>query len=298
MENRKYISRNQYISETFIQMPRWLMDSPEFSYMSNDAKVLYAYLKNLINLSVQNDKFKDEREIPFVKCSRKTMEAILCKSDKTVKKAVDELLNAGLIEEKRFGQGKTNHIYVLMPETFDGYKEKSFVEDDDDLYETVDCYEEEFKNRNSSEPRTVNSPIQETEDFRWNNNNSSNNKRINKNLGLNNSIYESLFDDEKMCEYDGMILTERQMNDLNRLVKAAGNRTIDSCKENIINYIHKLHDNGFRDSKGEAIKSLYSYVCSNFQLRTQKEMEEKVILERLANEGDQAAKRGLGMIHV
>ena len=45
-ENREYFLASHLIDENFYQFPKWLMDDPELSHLTNDAKVLYMLLKD------------------------------------------------------------------------------------------------------------------------------------------------------------------------------------------------------------------------------------------------------------
>lgn len=96
----------------FYQLPKFLF-SDELKGLTNDAKMLYAVLKDRHSLSIKNNWIDDEGHI-FMYCGRAKMCELLCVSEPTVKKAFDLLVKFNLIEELRQGQGKPNKIYLLV----------------------------------------------------------------------------------------------------------------------------------------------------------------------------------------
>lgn len=98
-------------NDQFFQMPKFLFQG-EFKGLSNDARVLYALLKDRHKLSVENKWINGKNEVYLI-YSRVNMEEMLGVSDKTTKKAVDQLIKYKLMEEERQGQGKPNLIYLM-----------------------------------------------------------------------------------------------------------------------------------------------------------------------------------------
>lgn len=107
--------------------PKWLMKDSEFSKMSNDAKVLYANLKDRFRLSSKNH-WVDKQGKVFVICKRESMMKMLNKSENTIRKIMDELKKYELVEEVQNGNNKPNFIYLLMPALSDSENE-DFEED-------------------------------------------------------------------------------------------------------------------------------------------------------------------------
>ena len=124
---RSYYTEQILLDESFMTFPKWLMYDPEFSKLSNEAKILYINLKDRFKLSLKNQ-WIDKHGNVFVVCKRESMEKMLNKSERTVKKIIEELKKAELIEEKQNGQNMPNFIYLLSP-TFKGYQDYSFEED-------------------------------------------------------------------------------------------------------------------------------------------------------------------------
>ena len=76
------------------------MVDPEFSKLSNDAKVLYTLLKDRFKLSLKNN-WVDKKGRVFIICKRETMQELLHKSKNTISKIVGELVSFNLIEDKQ-----------------------------------------------------------------------------------------------------------------------------------------------------------------------------------------------------
>lgn len=118
MNKRIRYTRQNVVTNTFYQMPKFLFDC-EFSNMSNDARVLYMLLRHRHELSIKNNWF-DENGAVFLHYKREDMQSMLNLSKNTISKLMKELRNLQLIEEERQGLNKPNRIYLLVPEyTFD-----------------------------------------------------------------------------------------------------------------------------------------------------------------------------------
>jgi len=77
--------------------------------------LVYITLIKFSTISRKNG-FIDKNGNVFAKISQATLAEILNKSVSTIKLALNELKNAGLIEIKRRGQGLSNLTYVLIPQ--------------------------------------------------------------------------------------------------------------------------------------------------------------------------------------
>ena len=77
------------------------------------AKEIYIYLLN----RSRNEMDEDDIGFIFTTASYSEIGTDLDISRSTVKRALHELDDEGLIERKRMGRGKVNRIYVLIPET-------------------------------------------------------------------------------------------------------------------------------------------------------------------------------------
>ena len=202
-KNRSYYTVEMMLDEHYMQFPKWLMYDPTFATLSNDAKVLYMILKDRFRLSAKN-RWYDKQGRVFVICSRQQMQKLLNKSENTIKKIMNELVDEkiGLIEEKRNKQSN-NYIYLLMPK-FQNYDDPTLDDDYSDLADTEDEQKTQenkdnsknLKNCGSSEnaekldnSRTANfADQQEPQNLRPNKNNSSKDKLVINSLNNNNTL--------------------------------------------------------------------------------------------------------------
>ena len=111
MSGRMRYTRQAIAANTFYQLPKFLFDA-EFEGLSNDARVLYALLRNRHEMSVKNGWF-DENDEVYIYFKRGDMGEMLHLSENTVTKAMKDLKGFELVEEVRQGVQKPNRIYLL-----------------------------------------------------------------------------------------------------------------------------------------------------------------------------------------
>ena len=99
----------------YLPYPRFLLQAD----LTQTAKLLYALLLDRATLSQANGWLDEGGRIYLVFPIEKTV-AALDRSPMTVKNALSELEDAGLIERRRSGFSKPNRIYVKLPS--DGQK--------------------------------------------------------------------------------------------------------------------------------------------------------------------------------
>jgi len=109
------IKRNRYtLSDVslnrFYQIPKFLFEN-SLTTLTNDARVLYSLLKDRHELSIQNKWINDAGEV-FIIFTRDDMCALLGCSQPTLRKAITQLKDAGLIDEERQGLNRPNLIYL------------------------------------------------------------------------------------------------------------------------------------------------------------------------------------------
>lgn len=97
---------------SFYRVPKALIKVDLFEKMSGDAKLLYAVLRDRMNLSLKNG-WQDENGNAYIICTiDEIMDSIRCARQKAVK-LLDELEHEyQLIERRRQGLGKPNLLYV------------------------------------------------------------------------------------------------------------------------------------------------------------------------------------------
>lgn len=135
-------------SNSFYQLPKFLF-AADYINMSNDAKILYALLRDRMSLSIKN-RWIDVQGAIYLIYTRDEMGTMLKKSKNTIKKMVDELKEYKLLDEVRQGLNKPNLLYLLTPDTLqadypyntDLDKEaKDELEDIHDVLNTVESIE-------------------------------------------------------------------------------------------------------------------------------------------------------------
>jgi len=133
MELKRYTASDVAASR-FYQMPKFLFEG-ELKNLSNDARVLYAMIKDRHELSLQN-KWVNNRNEVFLVFKREKMQEALGLSENTVIKAVKQLKEYGLIEEERQGLGKPNKIYLLFSASYNDFSgtSKSAGQEPGDLH--------------------------------------------------------------------------------------------------------------------------------------------------------------------
>jgi hypothetical protein len=106
----KRITQADYVRNQFYQLPKFLF-TEQFKNLSNDARVLYAFLNDRFELSMSNGWQNEKGEI-FLLYARENMCKDLGLSDNTVRKAIKHLEAHGLMSQERQGQGKPNKIFL------------------------------------------------------------------------------------------------------------------------------------------------------------------------------------------
>ena len=118
------------------------------------------------------------------------------------------------------------------------------------------------------------------------NNNQYNNNQYNS-TSTNKPNLNDLFN-VKQYELDGMLLTDKQYDDINELVQMIGCRVIDSSKDDLLRFLKKLYDKEkqtFIVNGSEEIYDLKSFVKGVFSRKTEHDTEEYKQIKNLANQG-------------
>ncbi|KNZ70342.1 hypothetical protein Tfer_0902 [Thermincola ferriacetica] len=112
VDPRKRYSVEDIANARYFQLPKFLFEG-EFTNLSNDARVLYALLRDRHELSIENGWVNKKGEVYLI-YSRSEMAEILKCSQPTLRKVLQELKEARLIEEERVGLNRPNQIYLLQ----------------------------------------------------------------------------------------------------------------------------------------------------------------------------------------
>lgn len=96
---------------SYLMFPRFLLDAP----VNETAKLLYMLLLDRAKLSMKKPEWADQTGRVFIHYPITKLAEALHKSETTVKTALSDLEDAGLILRARQGIGKPNRIYVKIP---------------------------------------------------------------------------------------------------------------------------------------------------------------------------------------
>ena len=107
----KHICAEDTYMFNYTQLPDELFTVNEFSTLSLQAKVLYAFMLRRVSLSKENKWIDANGDVFIYFKTDEIMQKFTC-SNKTAGKIIQELEEIGLIEKKRQGQGKPDLIYV------------------------------------------------------------------------------------------------------------------------------------------------------------------------------------------
>jgi hypothetical protein len=92
-------------------IPKSLFGNDKYKGLSLDAKVVYAFLRDRMELSKKNN-WVDENGDVYLLFSRFELAEMIDCSEPHITKCMKQLAEYGLIEEKRQGLGKPNIIYI------------------------------------------------------------------------------------------------------------------------------------------------------------------------------------------
>ena len=94
----------------FIRLPNFLFEAPTFTLLSNEAKVLYAFILRRTDLSRKNGWADEYGRIYLYYPINEVVELLHCGRQKAVN-TLRELQYVGLVEIQKQGCGKPNRIY-------------------------------------------------------------------------------------------------------------------------------------------------------------------------------------------
>ena len=109
MTNTIYIHQPEK-AVSFTRLPNFLFEAPTFTPLSNEAKVLYAFILRRTDLSRKNGWADEYGRIYLYYPINEVVELLHCGRQKAVN-TLRELQYAGLVEIQRQGCGKPNRIY-------------------------------------------------------------------------------------------------------------------------------------------------------------------------------------------
>ncbi len=139
MKKRCNIIDSALNTSYYFQMPKFLF-SAEYKALKSDSRVIYSLLKDRHQISTYKKMANKNGEI-FIIYPREKMAELLDISVPTVRKAMKQLVDLGLIEEERQGINKPNLIYLTKIDAdLIGFEDDFGVESD--MYPDYVCNRE------------------------------------------------------------------------------------------------------------------------------------------------------------
>lgn len=163
--------------QRFLMLPAGLAYGELYETLSTDSKFAWTILNDRAKLSKRNGWFDEDGSIYFI-FNNIDLVKILKMSEPKVIKIKKELVEYGLLEQKRLGRGLPNRLYLFEPVLTES-DIHLMLKDNSDNTENIDI----TQNLNILSSRTKNSSVQELKNLKPNNN-----KYINNNI---NNINES-----------------------------------------------------------------------------------------------------------
>ena len=140
-------------NERYYQIPKSLFCG-KYRSLSSDARVIYAALKDRMELSRQNKWYNEQGEI-YLLFTKENLGELVGVSAPTVYKAMQQLKNVELIEEIRQGLGRPNKIFICRIDTtcFSSRTKESLDQDLNNFnIRPKNILDQDIKNFNTNEP--------------------------------------------------------------------------------------------------------------------------------------------------
>ena len=127
--NYDYYSGDQTEHFRFLPVPKVLYENPEYADLDLTTVFLYSILHEQVALSKKNGWIDESGRVYVIRTLDSMHEKLRCSTDKA-RQALNRLIEYGLIEKKRRGQGKPDLLYVK--DYASKKQEKPISENDDD----------------------------------------------------------------------------------------------------------------------------------------------------------------------
>lgn len=126
-----------------------------FGSITSDAKILYCWLRNRLQISIKNERFLDENGY-FIVVPQKEIASTFDVSERTVRNWMDSLKSIGLIRMENQYLGKPAKIYIGNIEKMVSLSAKTVDENlpDEDYFDTVS---EDADSENDADSMKINS---------------------------------------------------------------------------------------------------------------------------------------------
>lgn len=236
-QNLNFYKVEQYYTEKFYQMPQVLFTSEKYRDMSNDARVMYALLKDRNSYSVRNHWFDENDNIYFIFTNNELMTMLNCGSEK-LSKVKKELIKKGLLYQKRMGLNQPNRLYLLRPEV-----------------SAQDVYVQEKKEQElENKPAPAPVPVTDKKDKKTKKTKKKKKKKVDKPKEQDQDT-ENYFD----------VFTPNSRNQMKTIAKNS-NVTVDDIKNIVFKAKGKaLHDNGISIGRVLDVKEFPDFIRTTLQ---------------------------------
>lgn len=108
----EYYTSEDFTNGTYLQLPKALIYDDEYRDLSADEVILYAVLRDRINLSKEHNKsFEDETGL-FILYSQSALAVVMGKSERTIRRSIKALKEHKLILIVQDEKGKPGRIYI------------------------------------------------------------------------------------------------------------------------------------------------------------------------------------------
>jgi hypothetical protein len=112
MSLRRYTIKDA-LKDTYYQLPKFLFED-KYKGLNNDARIIYALLRDRLQLSIKNKNFITGDGELFLFFPREEIMETLSLSKPTVIKAFNVLKDNNLVQEVRQGLGKPNKVFLMV----------------------------------------------------------------------------------------------------------------------------------------------------------------------------------------
>jgi len=126
MATKPFYIHQEHKAQSFTQLPNFLFEAPSYQPLSNEAKLLYAFILRRTDLSRKNDWADKYGRIYLYYPINEVVSLLHCGRQKAVN-TLRELQYADLIAIKKQGCGKPNRIY---PKSYETVSNSNFLKSD------------------------------------------------------------------------------------------------------------------------------------------------------------------------
>lgn len=275
---KRYFTSDDNASLIYFQFPKLLMYGEKYKPMSSDGKLFYMLCLDLITLSMKKG-WKDEYGRYYIKMSLETIkDRMNCQNTKAVN-LKKELIEYGLMEVVRIGQGKADRLYILQldytsEDIYRANNDHEGIENDEDVIsENLGALQPQENSENQSS-RTLKSGELELRKSETIKNLSIKNNELRTNP--NNPDIENM-DDDKRTPPDGGDSANHNEEAINLLISNFREATKDELVERSFkSVVQKVVDKYNQGKIGEGkfrdylVTSLVNKI-ENLEIRRQKE---------------------------